>query len=335
MSSLQSLYSLPLGLLLCFLLLCPADARRPRHYKPRPYRTFYVDQTGNGNFSTIQSAIDYVPENNKNWIFIRITAGTYREKVRIPYNKPYIILKGAAKRRTVVAWDDYQSLAQSPTFMSLADSIVVKSMTFVNSYNSPNSNRPMTPAVAAMITGDKCSFYRVGFIGLQDTLWDDQGRHYFHRCTIQGAVDFIFGSGQSVYENCAIVVRGDTLEPGLPGFITAQGRTNPTDGNGFVFKNCAVFGSGSAFLGRPWRGYSRVLFYNSSLSPVIQPGGWEAWNFVGHEWQLTFAEYGNYGPGSNSRMRVKWAKKLSLQDVNQLTSMSFIDREGWLRSQPV
>lgn len=54
----------------------------------------------------------------------------FREKVKIPYNKQYIILKGAAKRRTVVVWDDYQSLAQSPTFMSLADNIVVRSMTF-------------------------------------------------------------------------------------------------------------------------------------------------------------------------------------------------------------
>jgi len=58
----------------------------------------------------------------------------------------------------------------------------------------------MKPAVAAMISGDRSSFYGVGFYGLQDTLWDDKGRHYFNCCAIEGAMDFIFGAGQSLYE---------------------------------------------------------------------------------------------------------------------------------------
>jgi hypothetical protein len=54
-----------------------------------------------------------------------------REKVKIPYNKPYIILRGEGKRRTKIVWDDHFSTAQSPTFVSLADNIVVRSITFV------------------------------------------------------------------------------------------------------------------------------------------------------------------------------------------------------------
>lgn len=69
-----------------------------------------------------------------------------------------------------------------------------------NSYNNPKNSNPRTPAVAALIAGDKTYLYRVGMYGLQDTLWDAEGRHYFRSCTIQGAVDFIFGSGQSIYE---------------------------------------------------------------------------------------------------------------------------------------
>lgn len=69
-----------------------------------------------------------------------------------------------------------------------------------NSYNNPVNGNPRAPAVAAMVTGDNVYFYRVGFFGVQDTLWDDWGRHYFRKCTIQGAVDFIFGNGQSIYE---------------------------------------------------------------------------------------------------------------------------------------
>ena len=56
------------------------------------------------------------------------------------------------------------------------------------------------PAVAARISGDQSAFRECGFLGYQDTLLDDKGEHYFILCTIEGAVDFIFGNGQSIYE---------------------------------------------------------------------------------------------------------------------------------------
>ncbi|MED6120907.1 putative pectinesterase 29 [Stylosanthes scabra] len=292
-----------------------------------------VDPSGHANFSTIQSAIDSVPSNNKHWISINVKAGTYREKLKIPDDKPFIILKGEGKRNTVVDWDDHAATSQSPTFSTMADNIVVKSISFRNSYNNPRNSNPITPAVAAMVSGDKSTFYNVGFFGLQDTLWDDQGRHYYKFCTIQGAVDFIFGAGQSLYEGCSISVIGASLGHGNVGFITAQGRTNPNDANGFVFKNCRVFGNGATFLGRPWRGYARVLFYNTSMSNIILPTGWDPWSFAPHKERITFAEYENFGPGSNISLRVKWTKKLSLATINSMTSTNFIDTEGWLKAQ--
>lgn len=67
-----------------------------------------------------------------------------------------------------------------------------------NSYNAPLNVDHR--AVAARIIGDKSAFYKCRFVGFQDTLWDVQGKHYFKSCTIEGAVDFIFGDGQSLYE---------------------------------------------------------------------------------------------------------------------------------------
>ena len=58
----------------------------------------------------------------------------------------------------------------------------------------------ITQALAARIYGDKSAFYDCRFLGVQDTLWDVQGRHFFKSCYIEGAIDFIFGNGQSVYE---------------------------------------------------------------------------------------------------------------------------------------
>ncbi|CAA0840001.1 Probable pectinesterase 29, partial [Striga hermonthica] len=164
--------------------------------------TISVDPSGGGNTTTIQAAIDKVPEYNQNWVCIRIKEGVYREQVLIPYNKPFIYLQGAGKRKTSVVWDAHDATDTSATFNSVPDNIIARSMTFINSYNYPlkGSRNPLAVAVAARIGGDKSAFYRCGFVGLQDTLWDVQGRHYFEQCTIQGGIDFIFGSGQSIYQ---------------------------------------------------------------------------------------------------------------------------------------
>ncbi|XP_065864842.1 probable pectinesterase 29 [Euphorbia lathyris] len=306
--------------LLCFLALQFV-------FSTYSYKSILVDHSGYANFSTVQSAIDSVPSNNNQWVCIYVKAGIYREKVRIPADKPYIMLKGEGKKRSQIVWDDHFTIAQSPTFTSLADNIIVKRIRFVNSYNLPKKSNPIVRAVAAMIMGDKTSFYRCGFAGFQDTLWDQQGRHYFRKCTIQGAVDFIFGDGQSIYEECAIQVVGN-------GYITAQGREDPNEESGFVFKRCNIFGFGSAYLGRPWRPYSRVLFYGSNISDVVRPQGWDAWHFVGNENKLTFAEYGNYGAGASLANRVRWEKKLSPWKLKQLISMSFINTDNWIGEQP-
>lgn len=69
-----------------------------------------------------------------------------------------------------------------------------------NSFNVAGGR--VAPALAARIYGDKSAFYDCKFVGYQDTLWDVEGRHYFKNCVIEGAVDFIFGNGQSYYEVC-------------------------------------------------------------------------------------------------------------------------------------
>jgi len=72
-----------------------------------------------------------------------------------------------------------------------------------NTYNLGVGN-PVKIAVAASIGGDKAAFYDCSFRGLQDTLCDYVGRHYFQKCWIEGSTDFIFGFGQSMYEVCLI-----------------------------------------------------------------------------------------------------------------------------------
>nr|GLL46959.1 probable pectinesterase 55 isoform X2 [Ipomoea trifida] len=175
---------------------------------------------------------------------------------------------------------DQSGSSDFKTIQSAIDSVPSNNSNW-NSYNYPpitKSSYPTIPAVAARVNGDKMAFYDCGFYGMQDTLFDAMGRHYFKHCTIEGAIDFIFGAGQSIFEECRIVVNvGKSLEEGDTGSITAQGRSGANDSNAFVFKNCNVSGNGKAILGRPWRDYSRVIFFNSSLSDIIVPPGWDSW----------------------------------------------------------
>ncbi|KAL1548380.1 pectinesterase [Salvia divinorum] len=300
-------------------------------------KTIYVGKSRQSSFSTIQAAINSVPSNNKNWVCISVSAGVYKEKVVIPADKPFIYLKGAGKDRTSVVWSDYHStIFEMATFSSIADNILVSGITFVNGYNyPPRKNMNVKVAVAARISGDQSAFYECGFSGYQDTLLDDKGKHYFKLCTIEGAVDFIFGNGQSIYEKCNISVNIGIMNPGSTGYIAAQARKNKGETSGFVFKECSVDGKGHAFLGRPWYPYSRVIYYASSLSNIIVPQGWQLWTPDEPTSAITVAEERCTGAGSNKSKRVAWEKTLTQQELKYFTSISYIDNVGWIGRLPI
>ena len=146
--------------------------------------------------------------------------------------------------------------------------------------NTYDGVRDMAPAVAALVAGDRSSFYGCGFISVQDTLSDLLGRHYYENCYIEGSTDFIFGNGQSIFQGCEVSTGRTAV---VPGFITAQGRESEQNTTGFVFKGCKVGGVTPAYLGRAWRAYARVIFYQTDMSDVVVSQGWDAWNFKGNE----------------------------------------------------
>ncbi|XP_031405740.1 probable pectinesterase 55 [Punica granatum] len=341
-----------LALLLVLVLTCSASSAQRVQSKFHTDSatvsvTVIVDRFGSGNFTTVQQAIDWAPTNNNQWIRIHVKAGTYTEQVSIPQNKPYILLEGEG-RKTIIQSGGHGSVRGTSTFTVNADNFVASRITFKNTYNvnkliardqdaAPNARPHIERAPAVMIWGDKASFYACGFVSLQDTLSDMQGRHYFNDCYIEGAVDFIWGFGQSIYEHCHIysthAFRGRLR--GLAGYITAQGRLSSNDSSGFVFKYCIVNGDGNTYLGRAYRAYSRVIFFKSKLGGNVVPEGWNAGKFVGEEFQFTYAEEGCYGPGSNNSNRVKWMKTLNQRELAPLVSRHrFIDRDGWIKAQP-
>ncbi|KAJ8447089.1 hypothetical protein Cgig2_022818 [Carnegiea gigantea] len=296
-------------------------------------RVIVVDSSGHGHFRSLQHAINSVPLGNKKWIEIQIRPGVYYEKVTIPLNKQYISLVGKDRQRTVIEWwagGGRDTLAYS-TFSVFADNFVARNITFKNSYHAAL----ISQAPAVVLYGDKAAFYECGFVGIQDTLTDLIGRHYFGSCYIEGYVDFIWGYGQSVYQGCTINVTSGPYDDRIygAGYITAQGRQSKADTNGFVFKYCTVVGTSYGYLGRPYQTYSRVVFYKSYLSDIVVPQGWNPGFTYGDT--ITREEVECRGPGADTSKRVKWGRSLKSEELDHLVNINtFINQEHWIEYQP-
>ncbi|XP_022946885.1 putative pectinesterase 10 [Cucurbita moschata] len=297
-----------------------------------------VDKSGKGNFKTIQAAIDSVPLNNNKWVKIQVNPGEYREMVTIPSTKSFIYLQGGSRSTTVITFNGHQQTNTSATFNSMADNIIARGITFENSFNLANAPQLFdkitgtffTQALAARIYGDKSAFISCGFKGFQDTLWDVKGRHYFKSCYIEGAIDFIFGNGQSIYEGCLIYVNVGLLPEVNQGYITAQGRQSANDPSGFVFQQCTITGSGKGFLGRAYGPFSRVIFKDTNMGKVVAPEGWDAWHFKGQETNFVYIESNSRGIGSSPSKRVPWAMTQGNSQLSGYSVKSFINQDGWI-----
>ncbi|KIM26850.1 carbohydrate esterase family 8 protein [Serendipita vermifera MAFF 305830] len=95
------------------------------------------------------------------------------------------------------------------------------------------------------------------------------------------------------------------------GYITASGRSSD-DANYYVIDQSTIQGSGSSYLGRPWRNYARVIFQKSTIGSNIKAAGWSVWGSSDPRTDhITFGEYSNTGSGAWSSSRASFATKLS------------------------
>lgn len=93
-----------------------------------------VDQSGKGDYSKIQDAIDAVPSNNSELVYILIKPGIYREKVIVPADKPFITLSGAKAAETVITWSGSGNIYESSTMIVLASDFVARYLTIQVQY---------------------------------------------------------------------------------------------------------------------------------------------------------------------------------------------------------
>jgi len=279
-----------------------------------------VAPDGSGQFQTVQAAIMAVPAGSAaNPVFIHIKPGAYKELIYIQHEKRYFHLVGESAERTTLTYDLHANMPGPDgkpigTFRTAstvvdADDFTAENITFENSAG------PVGQALAVRLEGDRVVFRNCRFLGWQDTILDNRGRHYYQNCYIAGHVDFIFGAATAFFDHCHIHCLRD-------GYITAAS-TPDNQPFGFVFAHCTITGETPevrTYLGRPWRLYASTVFLDTEMSVVVRPEGWHNWNKREAETTARYAEFENHGPGALPGRRVKWAKQLTAEEAKALTA---------------
>jgi pectinesterase len=295
-----------------------------------------VKQKGIPVFATIAGALAAVPDKNPAPFVIHIRDGHYHEKLNV--DQPNVHFVGESRDATIISYDDSGDSRSADgaalgTWGSYSLSISAPgfhagSLTIENSFDYPaNAARADTDpakvqnpqAVALMLAegSDLAVFRDVTITGYQDSLFVNAGRSYFRHCRVSGHVDFIFGAGQAVFDECEIVSR-NRANKNPTGYVTAPS-TPITAPYGFLFINSRFVKetpdvpAGSVHLGRPWHpqadltAVGSAVFRNCYMDDHIGAEGYapiSARNAAGEriwfklEPYSRFFEYASHGPGA-------------------------------------
>ena len=320
---------------------------------------YVIAKDGSGDFDTIQSAIDALPEEDSCPSTLVIRSGEYNERVVL--NKRGVRLVGEDQQRTVITFSACAKDADSEgkpkgaflsfTLLVAANDVEIENITV---RNDAGDGRVAGQAVAVYSAGDRVAFRDCRLIAHQDTLFCGplmpkvlkeiaprtafvecvesvgdspltHSRQYFENCYIQGDIDFIFGPYRCWFQGCELFMN----ERG--GFYTAA-NTPEAQPYGFVFSRCKLTGaceSGMAYLGRPWRKFARTHFSCCEMDECVSPEGFSDW---GEDKPVTerLSEFSTMGARRDMTQRNPCEGLPSTCEVSDITPENVIGGlDGW------
>lgn len=133
-------------------------------------------------------------------------------------------------------------------------------------------------ALAMNISADRAVFNNVNVRSYQDTYYAGgtiTNRQFWHKSTIEGGVDFIYGNGCDVFfESCMLNINRKT-----GGYIVAPSHPDGTRW-GYVFNNTTISSTyftpedGKVYLGRPWHEHPKTVFLHTQMELGAYEGYW-------------------------------------------------------------
>ena len=237
---------------------------------------------------------------------LELSEGDFRCKVMIQV--PDLTIRGQGAGKTRIVWGDYAKKPDSlgreyNTFRTWTAAVCASGVSMYDLSIVNDALRPevLGQEVALTVYADRFHMERCVLTSTQDTLFlgplpDDliarydgflpdilrrniACRQFFRDCRIEGTVDFIFGCGEALFENCEIRSLRDARDIG---YIAAPAHALEQT-EGFLFRNCRLtceegVSPGSVYLARPWRDYGLTTFENCSMERHIAPAGFDKWN---------------------------------------------------------
>ena len=258
---------------------------------------------------------------------IKINKGIYKEKIIV--DKSDIEIIGEGKDLTIIENKDYfhkimPDFNEANTFRTYTlyvsgDNVKISNLTIKN-ISTPSSIYGQ--AVALYVDGNHFEADNVKLQSAQDTLFcgplpKDLIERYskfllpsqlrgkesiqkYHKCEIYGDIDFIFGCGTVLFDECDIISinRGDV---DIDGYISAPSHYAESK-FGFVFYKCnlkAENGVKNVFLARPWRDYGYSAFIDCNVGNHINKEGFSKWQGNDRHLHARFIEYNENVDQSN------------------------------------
>jgi pectinesterase len=230
-----------------------------------------VDQTGRGQFTTIQGAINSLPDSSRSPRIIHIRKGIYLEKIYV--EKANLILQGEGLDSTIIKasiareiWrcghnDDWGAA----TVNIGANDITLRNLTVTNGYGFENEEREVycasdtqtgrirlvrkashqmalrTHNNATRFRAFSCRFRSYG----GDTVspwYVEGGLWYFQGCIMEGGVDLYCPRGWAWAEDCTFIVHSGTAAIWHDGSVFSDSKS--------ILKNCRFTGPEGFCLGR-------------------------------------------------------------------------------------
>lgn len=262
---------------------------------------------------------------------------------------PNVILSGEGAE-TILSYDDYAKKLndsdieigtfQTFTLCVTADNVKLKNLCVENTALFPSLKGQ---EVAISVYGNNFTAENCLFKSTQDTVFlgplpDDlvvrydgflpdylryyQGKTYqkFISCRIEGTVDYIFGCGNALFDDCDIVTVNDGRDVC---YVAAPAHPLACE-IGFVFNNCRILSDNAptTYLARPWRDFGKVTYINCTYENHVPKVGFINWNDTYREKTARFQEY-----SEKQFPRPAWTKTLSLKEAEDFLkySLKFFD----------
>ncbi len=237
-------------------------------------RYLTVNADGSGDFTTVQGALDYVPDFSDEAWTIYIHNGNYEELVYFR-NKTNLTIEGESREGVHIHYpnnevfnphpDDVATNEYVGTFPSRRAAFMADNCTDLVMRNLTISTTLRGQAEGLLLMGERIKLEYVFINGSGDAL-QANGSCYFYKCRIKGDGDTILGRGPCFFEQCKLISRGP--------FMWIRNFSEESRGN--IFYRCRFKGLGrGAVLARTDNKYPacEAVLLNCQIEN-IEPIGW-------------------------------------------------------------